>query len=54
MRLKICYIQAHYTFVREQEATFEEFATFDAPNLTKPSAAPAMAEKFEPLAHGVL
>jgi thiol-disulfide isomerase/thioredoxin len=33
-----------------REATFEEFATFDAPNLTKPSAAPAMAEKFEPLA----
>ena len=33
-----------------REATFEEFATFDAPNLGKPTAAAAAVEKYEPLA----
>ena len=34
----------------DREATFEEFATFDAPNLGKPTAAAAAVEKYEPLA----
>ena len=33
-----------------REASFEEFATFDAPNLAKTAAAPATVEKYEPLA----
>ncbi|MFA7014441.1 MAG: BACON domain-containing carbohydrate-binding protein [Bacteroidales bacterium] len=33
-----------------REASFEEFATFDAPNLGRPTAAVAAVEKYEPLA----
>ena len=33
-----------------REASFEEFATFDAPNIGRPTAAAAAVEKYEPLA----
>jgi hypothetical protein len=33
-----------------REASFEEFATFDAPNIGRPTAAAAAVEQYEPLA----